>query len=212
MPFDLRVETRFKNSVLYRALAGLPRVRGDYGDKDFTLGKAAAIIGVPYSTLSDYLNLRRSPYVRKSKYSLRLRLSKTAQMIVDELGIQPDELFPPSLYDLALPSVEVREYDSKQVLSLGDLRGADRISMPDPNATIAAEEMKAAVNRALEKLTPRQQDIIEMRFGLNGRDESTLEEVAREFHVGPERIRQIEARVLRTLRHPGHHYEIRQYA
>lgn len=73
---------------------------------------------------------------------------------------------------------------------------------PDPEATLAAAEIKALVKRQLEILTPRQAAVIRMRFGIECEKEHTLEEVGQQFGVTRERIRQIEAKALQRLSHP----------
>lgn len=98
-------------------------------------------------------------------------------------------------------SLETPVGDEGEGTSLGDFI-EDPNSM-DPVAQAGVEAMKAAVQEALEKLTPREQQIIKLRYGLDeGGRPRTLEEVAREFGITRERIRQIEAKVLRKLRHP----------
>jgi RNA polymerase primary sigma factor len=71
--------------------------------------------------------------------------------------------------------------------------------------------MKEMTERALKTLTPREERVIKMRFGLeNGRDQ-TLEEVAQAFALTRERIRQIEAEALRKLRHPSRSHSLRSF-
>ena len=58
------------------------------------------------------------------------------------------------------------------------------------------------VDRILSSITPREEKVIRLRFGLNGEKRYTLEEIGKIYHVGRERVRQIEAKALRKLRHP----------
>jgi RNA polymerase primary sigma factor len=77
---------------------------------------------------------------------------------------------------------------------------------------VAAREMlREQVQHALEALLERERDVLELRFGLKDGREHTLEEVSRYFNVTRERIRQIEAKALRKLRHPAHSHELRDY-
>ncbi|HET7144207.1 MAG TPA: sigma-70 family RNA polymerase sigma factor, partial [Anaerolineales bacterium] len=64
---------------------------------------------------------------------------------------------------------------------------------------------------ALESLSEREREVLELRFGLRDGKEHTLEEVSRYFNVTRERIRQIEAKALRKLRHPARSSELRDY-
>ena len=63
--------------------------------------------------------------------------------------------------------------------------------------------LKAKVNEVLETLTPREAEVLRLRFGLRDGTPQTLEEVGKAFNVTRERIRQIEAKALRKLRHPS---------
>ena len=67
------------------------------------------------------------------------------------------------------------------------------------------------IHKALETLKPREQETIELRFGLNGGEPHTLEEVGNIFGVTRERIRQIEAKAIRKLRHPSRGNKFKVY-
>ena len=87
----------------------------------------------------------------------------------------------------------------------GDATLGDLIEAPDavdPHAVAEASELQRSIAEALAELTPREQRILRMRFGIGGTADHTLEEVGREFGVTRERIRQIEAKALEKLRHP----------
>jgi RNA polymerase primary sigma factor len=87
----------------------------------------------------------------------------------------------------------------------GDATLGDLIEAPDavdPHRAAEASALKRVVVEALAELTPREQRILCMRFGIGGSTDHTLEEVGKEFGVTRERIRQIEAKALEKLRHP----------
>jgi RNA polymerase primary sigma factor len=84
--------------------------------------------------------------------------------------------------------------------TLGDL--IEATDAVDPHAAAEASALRRALAEALAELTPREQRILRMRFGMDGAADLTLEEVGREFNVTRERIRQIEAKALEKLRHP----------
>lgn len=84
--------------------------------------------------------------------------------------------------------------------TLGDL--IEATNAIDPHAAAEANELRTVLAEALAELTPREQRILRMRFGIGGAGDHTLEEISKEFHVTRERIRQIEARALEKLRHP----------
>jgi RNA polymerase primary sigma factor len=75
----------------------------------------------------------------------------------------------------------------------------------------AREMLREQVQRALASLSEREREVLELRFGLSDGKEHTLEEVSRYFNVTRERIRQIEAKALRKLRHPARSRELRDY-
>ena len=83
---------------------------------------------------------------------------------------------------------------------LGEFIPAETTS--DPAELANAVLMREQIRKALDTLTPREKRVLELRYGLDGGRPRTLEEVGAEFHVTRERIRQIEAKALRKLRHP----------
>ena len=84
-------------------------------------------------------------------------------------------------------------------------------SMPAPIEIASQELLKAQICDALSKLTERERKILVLRFGLEDGKFRTLEEVGREFGITRERIRQIEAKALRKLRHPSYSRKLRGY-
>ena len=89
----------------------------------------------------------------------------------------------------------------------GDATLGDLIEAPDtvdPHAAAEASALQKLVAEALAGLTPREQRILRMRFGIGGSPDHTLEEIGQVFGVTRERIRQIEAKALKKLRHPIH--------
>jgi RNA polymerase primary sigma factor len=93
--------------------------------------------------------------------------------------------------------------------SLGDF--IEDEDAPSPIDSAAREMLREQVQHALESLSDRERDVLELRFGLRDGKEHTLEEVSRYFDVTRERVRQIEAKALRKLRHPAHSRELRDY-
>lgn len=117
------------------------------------------------------------------------RLNTTVEKVLEVQRISQDPI--------SLESKMGHEEDSK----IGDI-------IPDENALspqdIAMQNMlKEQLMSVLETLTPREQKVIRLRYGLDDAHPRTLEEVGREFSVTRERIRQIEAKALRKLRHPS---------
>jgi RNA polymerase primary sigma factor len=80
-----------------------------------------------------------------------------------------------------------------------------------PFDSASQELLKGHIDEVLETLNPREQRVLALRFGLRDGRTRTLEEVGREFGVTRERIRQIEAKALRKLRHPSRSKRLRDY-
>ena len=81
----------------------------------------------------------------------------------------------------------------------------------DPAGETAVKDLRDAFADVLLTLTPREQRILILRFGLEGGGARSLVEVAKEFNVTKERIRQIESRALRKLRHPSRSRHLKDY-
>ena len=92
---------------------------------------------------------------------------------------------------------------------LGDFIQDDNV--PVPAEAAAATLLKEQLGEVLNTLTDREQKVLRLRFGMNDGRARTLEEVGKEFDVTRERIRQIEAKALRKLRHPSRSRKLRDY-
>ena len=84
-------------------------------------------------------------------------------------------------------------------------------TMVSPTESAAQDILKAQLMAVIETLTPREQKVIRLRYGLDDNHSRTLEEVGKEFNVTRERIRQIEAKALRKLRHPNRSKKLQDY-
>lgn len=80
-----------------------------------------------------------------------------------------------------------------------------------PSDTVASNDLKERVREVLKTLTPREEKVLKMRFGIDVASEHTLEEVGKDFSVTRERIRQIEVKALRKLRHPSRSKKLRSF-
>ncbi len=139
--------------------------------------------------------------IRKSR-QLQLELGRepTSEEIGAALDIPPDrvrEILKISQDPVSLEMPVGEEEDS----SLGDF--IEDLKAPAPADVANSEDLKMRVKDALDTLSEREREVIMMRFGMIDERPRTLEEVGREFNVTRERIRQIEAKALRKLRHPS---------
>ena len=92
---------------------------------------------------------------------------------------------------------------------LGDFIEDTSIESPIENATETG--LQETVRDVLSGLTPREAKVLRMRFGIDMNTDHTLEEVGKQFDVTRERIRQIEAKALRKLRHPSRSEQLRSF-
>jgi RNA polymerase primary sigma factor len=120
--------------------------------------------------------------------------------IAEEMGLTPDkvrEVLRISREPLSLSSPIGDEEDAQ----LGDFVEDKQATAPSEAASLTM--LRTEVENVLDSLTPRERRVLQLRFGLIDAREQTLEEVGKRFGVTRERIRQIEARALRKLRHPS---------
>ena len=97
-----------------------------------------------------------------------------------------------------------------------ELRKAAGRFIEDKNAILPLdsaiqENLKETTTRVLASLTPREERVLRMRFGIGMNTDHTLEEVGQQFSVTRERIRQIEAKALRKLKHPSRSRKLRSF-
>jgi len=98
---------------------------------------------------------------------------------------------------------------SEENSTMGDFIEDEKI--PQPVDAAAQMLLREEIRRELGNLLPREREVLEMRFGLRDGRSRTLEEVGQEIGVTRERIRQIEAKALRKLRHPHRSKRLRDY-
>ncbi len=132
----------------------------------------------------------------------------TTEEIADRMGITPErveEIRQISLEPVSLESPVGEEEDSH----LGDFIQDENIAVPADEAAYSL--LKEQLAEAMEGLTDRERKVLQLRFGLIDGRPHTLEEVGKEFNVTRERIRQIEAKALRKLRHPSRSRKLKDY-
>lgn len=149
------------------------------------------------------------------------KLVRVSRQLVQELGREPtpEELAK----ELNMPVEKVREISkiSQEPVSLETPIGEEEDShlgdfIPDDDAPAPSEAasfvlLKEQLGTVLNTLTPREAKVLRLRFGLDDGRARTLEEVGKEFEVTRERIRQIEAKALRKLRHPSRSKKLKDF-
>ncbi len=149
------------------------------------------------------------------------KLIRVSRQLLQELGREPS---PEEIAEeLDMPVDRVREIlkISQEPVSLETPIGEEEDShlgdfIQDDNVPVPAEAaaqtlLKEQLDEVLSTLTEREQKVLRLRFGMNDGRARTLEEVGKEFDVTRERIRQIEAKALRKLRHPSRSRKLRDY-
>ena len=113
--------------------------------------------------------------------------------------------FADHLFEISLETPIGDEEDSQ----LGDFIEDKNAILPLDSAI--QENLKETTTRVLSSLTPREERVLRMRFGIGMNTDHTLEEVGQQFSVTRERIRQIEAKALRKLKHPSRSRKLRSF-
>ncbi len=149
------------------------------------------------------------------------RLARVQRQLVQELGREPTPAEIAREMDLEVDKVRHILKISQETVSLEKPVGDEEDSVlgdfvpdeerPTPDDSSAFELLRQDVKQVLHLLTPREQKILKMRFGLNSEWPHTLEEVGREFGVTRERIRQIEAKALQKLRKARESKKLKDY-
>jgi RNA polymerase primary sigma factor len=149
------------------------------------------------------------------------KLVRTSRMMLHEIGREPT---PEELAErLQMPLEKVRKVlkIAKEPVSLETPIGDEEDSylgdfIEDKNAVIPLDSaiqsnLRETTTRVLSSLTPREERVLRMRFGIGMNTDHTLEEVGQQFSVTRERIRQIEAKALRKLKHPSRSRKLRSF-
>jgi RNA polymerase primary sigma factor len=149
------------------------------------------------------------------------KLVRTGRQMLHEIGREPT---PEELAEkLQMPLEKVRKVMkiAKEPISLETPIGDEEDSqlgdfIEDKNAVLPLdsaiqENLKETTTRVLSSLTPREERVLRMRFGIGMNTDHTLEEVGQQFSVTRERIRQIEAKALRKLKHPSRSRKLRSF-
>ncbi|WP_374244186.1 RNA polymerase sigma factor RpoD [Zoogloea sp.] len=149
------------------------------------------------------------------------KMNRISRQILQETGNEPD---PATLAEkMEMPEEKIRKIlkISKEPISMETPIGDDDDShlgdFIEDNATLAPAEaalyssLRDATKEVLDSLTPREAKVLRMRFGIEMNTDHTLEEVGKQFDVTRERIRQIEAKALRKLRHPSRSERLRSF-
>ena len=149
------------------------------------------------------------------------KVARASHQLVQELGREPNAREIADYLDLPLSKVEEIMKLSQEPISLetpvgeeddshlGDFIQDSEVS--EPMEAAAANSLREQLEKALHMLTPREEQVLRLRFGFEDGKTHTLEEVGKEFNVTRERVRQIESKALRRLRHPSKSKALRDF-
>ncbi|MGN7612378.1 RNA polymerase sigma factor RpoD [Magnetococcales bacterium HHB-1] len=149
------------------------------------------------------------------------KLVRTSRQMIQEMGREPTPEEISARMDMNLDKVRKVLKIAKEPISLetpvGDEEDShlgdfiEDKSMLSPSDLAIMSNLRDTTGRVLKTLTDREENVLRMRFGIGLHTDHTLEEVGKQFHVTRERIRQIEAKALRKLRHPTRSRKLRSF-
>jgi len=149
------------------------------------------------------------------------KLIRTSRYLVQEIGREPAPEEIAEKMEMPLDKVRKVLKIAKEPISLETPIGEEEDShlgdfiedkgVISPQEAVISANLSEQTRKVLESLTPREEKVLRMRFGIGEKYDHTLEEVGRDFDVTRERIRQIEAKALRKLRHPSRAKKLKSF-
>ena len=150
------------------------------------------------------------------------KLTRTTRMLVQELGREPSVEEIAERMEMPVSKIRKIQKISQEPISLETPIGEEEDShlgdfiednnIVSPIESVIMRTLKDHTDMALKSLTPREEQVLKLRFGIGDGTEHTLEEVGRTFNVTRERIRQIEYKALRKLRHPTRSHLLKPFS
>lgn len=184
---EYRVKITVRNNLIMRAIE-------DFGYTN--LGQFAKCEDISLGGLYDLVNLKKAPIGVEGEFS------KHAKELMEILGACPTDLWTEEQLTLTLKKNSEERQLSKEGLRIA-LQSTARSLIGLPHQAIEQKEAEVVIKDMLDSIPRRGAKILALRFGLGGGEEHTLEETAEIFECTRERVRQIEAKALRDMRHPS---------
>jgi RNA polymerase sigma factor (sigma-70 family) len=194
MAKDYRIEVKVKNNKLLEKIeeAGYESVAA-----------FCRTVGLTQTTVGRFINMKQAPV-----NNLTGEYIPTFMKMVDFLRCMPEDVFPKAQMREAM---KVNKVTTKA--DIGDVHSLTTslrtLALP-PEEKMIFDEAQASIQRAMETLTPREQRVLMLRFGFYDGKEHTFDEIGEKFNVSRERIRQIERKAIRKMKHPERSREIRK--
>jgi RNA polymerase sigma factor (sigma-70 family) len=169
-------------------------------------------IGLTAQEISSFVALRKAPINQDGEFC------PNAKKIMEALGAAPSDLWTTEQLNMKLKKNTSEDFFNTETVqailggNVAQLEGSVYEESEKPEEVLNKKELKAELEKVLGTLTPREAKVLQLRFGLDGCEEHTLGEVGDMLNIGKERVRQIEAKALRNMRHPSRSTIFREYA
>lgn len=157
----------------------------------------ARFAGIDATRLNSLVALREPPINAHGEFT------SLAKELMEVLGASPSDLWTDRQLTMCL-----RRNSGERSVSEVDIQNLleshiENMTLPDPADVLQANQTASVIEQALDKLSSQEGDILRRRFGLSGKEESSLREIGDVYDLTPSRIAQLEARAMRKLRSPG---------
>ena len=195
---EYRIKVTVRNNLILNAI----EAAGYKSVSDFCRS-----VDIHKTALTELIAMRKPPINQSGEFS------DNAKALMEELCLLPTDLWTTEQLTLKLKRNSAqRDVSSEGMRAALGMHAEELLELmrPDaPDEAVLKHEMVSVVEEQLESLTPREALVLRMRYGI-GCEEHTLDEVGEKFDVTKERIRQIEAKALRHLKHPSRSDTLRQ--
>lgn len=190
---DYLVEVKIKNNWLMKKIKENGYENGNQFAKAHSLQP---------TMVNSYLSFKEAPYNKKGEWRHSfIRISEALRCL-------PEDICPPQHLEKVLKKNK-STFEASFSDIAGYLTGNQDTAMPAIEKILKEEDL-SGVSSVLQALTPREERVIRCRFGMTGDEEMTLAEVGQQFGVTANRIREIEAKALRKLKHPSRARDLKQ--
>ena len=194
---EYRVKISVRNNLILKAIedAGVTSVAG-----------FCKYMGLRSKVLLGLINFSYTPINSVGEFT------PIAKQLMEALGAAPTDLWTSEQLNLRLPKNHVERDVSQAVLH--DLLGVGDsvlLAIENPEAVVIRKQLRAAIYKELQVMPPREVEALTLRYGLDGGEYKSLDEVAELMDVTRERVRQIEASALRKMRLTSHSSKLHKY-
>lgn len=194
---EYRIKVIVRNNLLLTAIE-------DAGYK--SQAEFARASGLKSQEVSDMVAMRLAPIGMNGNFCY------VAIAIMEALGAAPSDLWTAEQMTIKLRSNTIEKELSKEaILEAIQMESGTLLGIASPEEVIEQNQRRSVVEATLNTLTPTEVKVLSMRYGFDDGEEKSLEEVGKEFHFSRERIRQIEAKALRKMRHPSRSDKLKHF-